>query len=56
MKYFFVLDTNHKRHIVIAKELSDVEVITKDSNLKIDYAYELVADTFTSQGFLISDK
>jgi len=55
MKYFFVVDTKGKRHIVVGKELSDVERIVKDSKLKVDYAYELEPNTFKDEGFLFSD-
>jgi len=56
MKYFFVMDTKGKRHIVVAQELSNVSEIVKDSKLEVDYAYELEPDTFKDQGFLFSDK
>lgn len=56
MKYFFVVDTKGKRHIVIAQEFSNVAEIVKDSKLEVDYSYELEPDTFKNQGFLISDK
>ncbi len=56
MKYFFVMDTKGKIHIVVAKELSDVERIVKDSKLKVDCVYELEPNTFKDEGFLFSDK
>jgi len=56
MKYYFVSDSNGKRHIVIAINEHDAKKVLENANLKIDDFYELTSDTFNQPGFLISDK
>lgn len=55
MKYYFVKDTQDRRHIVVAKNNDDVERILKDAEIVSEYYYELREDTFDTIGFLISD-
>lgn len=69
MKYFFVTDTQGKRHIIVAESAERATVIAENGGLDIvnlykllPYTldimnlYELLPDTFDSPGFLISDK
>ena len=56
MKYFFLSDLKGKRHIIIAEDLFSAKAIATTAKLEIADAYELEADTFNTEGFLISDK
>jgi len=56
VKYFFVVDTKGKRHIVTANDTSEAKKVVANSNIKIDYMYELTEETFKDAGFLFSDK
>jgi hypothetical protein len=55
MKYFFVVDENEKRHILVAKNVDEAISIAANSVIATD-CYELLPDTFQQPGFLISDK
>lgn len=56
MKYFFLNDSKGKRHIIVANSQESAVEIAQKSGLSIEDAYELLSDTFTTPGFLISDK
>ena len=54
MKYYFVIEGN-KRHIVVAENEESLQKFLKGPNMKVDSYYELVPDTFETEGFLIND-
>ena len=57
MKYFFAIDTNGDRSILVAKCLENaIKIYNQDEeNPPLEDIYELTANTFNEEGFLISD-
>lgn len=56
MKYYFVNDSNEKRHIVVANSTIELAEVLKKAEIVVANSYELKEDTFDTIGFLISDK
>jgi hypothetical protein len=56
MKYYFVLDSLNKRHIIVAENEENLMSIVIDDKMTVVEFYELTPDKFTTSGFLISDK
>ena len=54
MKYYFVMEKN-ERHIVVAENEESLKRILEGPNMKVDSYYELVADAFKDEGFLMSN-
>jgi len=54
MKYYFVMEKN-ERHIVVAENEESLKRILKGPKMKVDSYYELVADAFKDEGFLMSN-
>jgi hypothetical protein len=55
-KHFFLADTKNSLHIIIAKSEESARSIAANSKLEIQYVYELTADTFRDEGFLMTAK
>lgn len=56
MKYFFVLDDEEKRHIIVAKNVDNAVSLCTDNNIVADEIYELTEDIYHDEGFLLSDQ
>ena len=56
MKHFFLADTKNSLHIITAKSEESARSIAANSKLEIQYVYELTADTFRDEGFLMTAK
>lgn len=56
MKYFLAVDTNKKRHIIVAHEIGEASRFAVEEGISTECLYELKADTFNEVGFLISDR
>jgi hypothetical protein len=56
VKYFFVNDSQDKRHIVVARDQEEAESFVTTSGIIISDIYELIPETFNIPGFLISDE
>ena len=54
MKYYFVMEKN-ERHIVVAENEESLKRILEGPKMKVDSYYELVADSFKDEGFLMSN-
>ena len=54
MKYYFVMEKN-ERHIVVAENEESLQKFLNGPKMKVDSYYELVADSFKDEGFLMSN-
>ena len=54
MKYYFVMEKN-ERHIVVAENEESLQKFLNEPNMKVKSYYELVADSFKDEGFLMSN-
>ena len=54
MKYYFVMEKN-ERHIVVAENEESLQKFLNKHNMKVKSYYELVADSFKDEGFLMSN-
>jgi len=55
MNYYFATDNKSKRHILVASSLEEAKTIASNS-ITVENIYELLPDTFDTEGFLVSDK
>jgi len=55
-KYFFAMEVNGNRHIIVAEDIAEANDVMESAGLKKEVLYELLPNTFSVSGFLISDK
>ncbi len=56
MKYYFVSDIQHGTYVVVATSIDRAREIARNADLIVVDLYELTADTFEDEGFLVSSK
>ena len=56
MKYYFLSDIQHSTYVVVANSLDRAREIARNADIIVVDLYELTADTFEDEGFLISSK